>query len=395
MTSTVSARSRNSLTLPFHCIRNISAPEDLANDRKVFTGQMPIRAILGLPTDENVRDYLRDAEGKERRMPTQVHQAIKATLRNNPEDFSTLNSGVAIVARDLEIDEKAKSVILRRPSIINGSQTQGVVRDFFEQLERDGQPFPDIHIKFEVIVTQDEDLIGETSIARNFQNDVLTISIAGRRGQLDELEEAIRERLPGTKLKMSETQLSEDYESTEKLLQVLAALTPPQLWPYVDERDNPNKSFTYHQRTRCLKLFQRIHDGAKDKKSEEHEAMLRLYTFYLETAAQALELYKDWKTHQGFKGTGLRAIEREGGEIVDVPDGILFPILAALSNFAVKTRNGWRIQPPTQFQDRDLILAAKSAYQDIARSNPQTMGKSKACYSALYQISSIYKRLSA
>ena len=95
------AHARNSLTLPFFCLRNISGPEDLANKRKIFAGQMPISAILDLPTDENVRDYLRNAEGKERRMPTQVHQAIKATLRDNPEDFSTLNSGIAIVAREV------------------------------------------------------------------------------------------------------------------------------------------------------------------------------------------------------------------------------------------------------------------------------------------------------
>jgi hypothetical protein len=195
---------------------------------------------------------------------------------------------------------------------------------------------------------------------------------------------------------MSETQLSDDYENTEKLLQVLAALTPAELWPYPHERDNPNKSFTYHQRTRCLKLFQQIHDGAKKTDGENHELMSKLYEFYLDTAAQALDLYKDWKRHPGFKGTGLRAIQRgDKREILDVPDGIIFPILAALSNFAVKTEFGWKIQPPAAFQARDLIQAAKSAYMDMADSNPQTMGKSKACFTALYQITTIYKRLAA
>jgi hypothetical protein len=32
--------------------------------------------------------------------------------------------------------------------------------------------------------------------------------------------------------------------------------------------------------------------------------------------------------------------------------------------------------------------------QEIADSNPQSMGKSKACYSQLLQITSLYKRLS-
>lgn len=395
MKPTANARSpRNSLTLPFFCIRNISAPEDADNGRKIFSGQMPLAAILDLPTDENVRDYLVDAEGKQRRKPTQVHQAIKTTLRNNPDDFSTLNSGITIVAHSVEVDDKARQVTLVNPSIINGSQTQGVVRDFQREQGRLGQELPSIHIKFEIVVTQDDDLIAETAIARNFQNDVMAISIAGRRGQLDELEKAVRKGFPEAKLKMSETQLSDDYENTEKLLQVLAALIPAQLWPNEAERNtNPNKAFTYSQRTQCLKMFERMYRKAKDPGDPEHSFNTKLYQFYLDVAPQALELYETWKRHQGFQGTGLRSIERDGREIVDVPDGIIFPILAALSAFAVKTSKGWKIQPPEQFSDGELIWAAKSAYQEIARSNPQTMGKNRACYSALHQITSIYQKL--
>ena len=57
--------ARTRLTIPYFCIRNISSPEDTANDRKIFSGQMPVWAILDLPTDENVRGYLVEAEGKE------------------------------------------------------------------------------------------------------------------------------------------------------------------------------------------------------------------------------------------------------------------------------------------------------------------------------------------
>jgi AIPR protein len=394
MKPTADARTpRNSLTLPFFCLRNISAPEDTASDRKVFSGQMPLAAILEIPTDENVRDYLVDAEGKQRRKPTQVHQAIRTTLRNNPDDFSTLNSGVTIVAHSVEVDDKARCVKLVNPSIINGSQTQGVVRDFQQERKRAGLDLPPIHVKFEIVVTQDDALIAETAISRNFQNDVMAISIAGRRGQLDELERAVQKGLPDAKLKMSETQLSDDYENTEKLLQVLAALIPAQLWPNEAERSNPNKAFTYSQRTQCLKMFERMYRKAKDPSDADHVFNAKLYQFYLDVAPQAIDLYDSWKSHQGFRGTGLRSIERDGREIVEVPDGIIFPILAALSAFAIKTSKGWKIQPPPEFSDGELIGAAKSVYQEIARSNPQTMGKNKACYSALHQITSIYQKL--
>ena len=91
------------------------------------------------------------------------------------------------MGRACEIDEKNRFILLSGASIINGSQTQGVIRDF---LKNGGPKSNDVgifvpHVKFEVIVTDNEDLIAEVSIARNFQIDVMTLSIAGRRGQLE------------------------------------------------------------------------------------------------------------------------------------------------------------------------------------------------------------------
>lgn len=180
--------------VPFHTIRNISSPDDLSQDRKIYVGHFPITSILDIPTDENVRDYLLEAEGKTRKRPTQVHRAILETLKNNAYNFSVLNGGLTIVARDFGIDEKKKILILNKPSIINGAQTQGVIKDFFKEhpsiIEEDFKAY----IKVEIIVTSDEDLIASVSIARNFQNDVMTISIVGRLGQLDELEEAMKKK---------------------------------------------------------------------------------------------------------------------------------------------------------------------------------------------------------
>lgn len=133
---------------------------------------------------------------------------------------------------------------------------------------------------------------------------------------------------------------------------------------------------------------------AKDSKHEEHARASELYQFYLDIAPEALQLYDKWKSHQGFAGTGIRAITRDKREIVEVPDGIIFPILASLSAFAKETPGGWRIKPPKLFKDEELIRAAKSVYQNVAASNPWLMGKSKARYFALNQITSIYQRLS-
>ncbi len=393
--NTPTAKSARAVVFPYHSFRNISCPEDLQNERKVFTGHAPVTSVLDLPTDANVRDYLLEAEGKQRKRETQVNKEIRQTLESHPEIFSILNGGLVIVARSHEVDEQKKLLHLTQPSIINGSQTQGVLKDFFAALKAKGEPAPPVHVKYELIVTDDEDLIGKVSIARNFQNDVASISIAGRRGQLDELEQSLRNAVRGSKLQKKETQLSDDYVGTERLLQVITALIPAALWPKTEESDNPNKVYTYSMKAKCLREFQDIYCKAHDPKSQEYQNARNLYRFYLDIAPQALELYEKWKAHQGFAGTKIRSIIRNKGEIVDVPDGIIFPILASLSNFAKMTEKGWRIIPPESFRDEEIIRAAKSVYQEMASSNPWLMGKNKACYFSLGQITSIYQRLSA
>ena len=140
-----------------------------------------------------------------------------------------LNGGVVIVAKKSEIDEKSRRLQLTGASIINGSQTQGEIKDYIEN----GGDGDSIHIKFELIVTSDEDLVADISIARNFQNDVELLSIAGRKGELNDLEKALQKTHPELRLRKSEDEKPSDDNNliaTEKLLQVLAALLPGELW---------------------------------------------------------------------------------------------------------------------------------------------------------------------
>ena len=51
--------------------------------------------------------------------------------------------------------------------------------------------------------------------------------------------------------------------------------------------------------------------------------------------------------------------------------------------------------PPKVFNDSEIIHAAKAQYTNVAHSNPWNMGKNQAIYSSLFQITNIYKKLSA
>lgn len=386
-------------TLNYHTLRRISSPEDQENGRQIYAGSIPADQILGLPTDENVRDYLVDAIGKKRRALTSVHRAIQNTLEQRPDDFSVLNGGLVIVARDAEVEDNQKVLRLLRPSIINGAQTQGVLRDFYAAARQAKRELSPVHIKFELIVVDDDELIGEISIARNLQEDVLQISIAGRRGKFEELNKHFQAytRTPeGMQLRTKETERDEElFARTERLIQVLVALTPASLWMGSFKDGLPNKSYSYSAAARCLKEYQHIHSLATEEPKEDEDADKQairekakaLYKFYLDMAGQAWELYTRWKSTQAFRALRMEAIEKDDNwDVVSVPDGVIFPILAALSACAKKTSRGWRIVQPESLPDRMLAIAAKQVYMTVARSNPNLMGKAPAAYSLLSMI---------
>jgi hypothetical protein len=136
------------------------------------------------------------------------------------------------VAEDSTWDEASRQLVLVNPSLINGGQTQGVIKDFLKERaarlaadpDQEVPPLPSVH--FQLIVTKDKTLIADISIARNSQNSVKAISIVGGKGQLDELAEAIKPT--GLTLQVSEDQniKSGIYLPTEKLIQVIMALVP-------------------------------------------------------------------------------------------------------------------------------------------------------------------------
>ena len=77
MNTSKKAAHSAAFTFPYLTCRNISAPEDEAAGRKVYAGHAPASSVLELEDDDNVREYLVDAQGKLKRMPTLVHQAIR------------------------------------------------------------------------------------------------------------------------------------------------------------------------------------------------------------------------------------------------------------------------------------------------------------------------------
>lgn len=379
---------KHTLSIPYYCLRNISSPEDKAENREVYSGHVPAESILELPLDGNVRTFIPDAVGRARSTYSMIHKEIKQCLENEPQNFCVLNSGVTIVARKAVHDNENKKLKLFDASIVNGAQTQGCIKNHFEERGT----LEGISVKYELIVTTEENLISSICIARNRQNVVKNISIVGRRGVLNELESYFRKTHPKLLLQKSETELpgGDDsvYVSTERLLQCLACVVPESLWFRPGER---NPVYAYSSRATCLKEFEMVQDRATDKNDPDNEKFQNVYHFWLDVVGQVYELYEHWKHNPLWESIGgLKPIIRDEEKIIEAPDGLVFPVLSALSHFAEKRQGSWRLKIPDI--DAELVSAIMTAFKEIAKNKPEICGKSKPVYSAVESVSHLYKR---
>jgi hypothetical protein len=197
---------------------------------------------------------------------------------------------------------------------------------------------------------------------------------------------------PSIKLRKSETDFGDEFLDTEKLIQVLTVLTPHDIeLPSVARNKRTPETllrvYAYRHRSRCLKDFATVMDESGDW-SAAHK-------LFLDIAVDAWKLYERLKGEQYFSRLRCVKPEREenGKKIVardGVPDGIVFPILSAMSRFVRKERSGWRIAVPKGFPWETLFRQAYIQETTTAANNPQTMGKDADCYTALHGAIDMY-----
>jgi AIPR protein len=403
MAKLISLSNSDPFTLRYSTIRSVLSKEDKEAGRDRYCGISKANALFELGWEENVRSFLGEDEEGKKRKSTLVNQAIKETVSKNRDLFPILNTGLVIVARSAKVDDNKKLAELSGASIINGAQTIGVLKQFFNAKDnQDDQDFPSV--SFELIVTDDEDLIGEISIARNFQNRVADLSIYGRQKLFDDLEKALQENDSSIHLRKNETQFDEDkFLDTEKLIQALTALMPKSVdVPSTKVRklktaETEYRVYAYRHRARCLKDFARIMDDDIWAKNDG-ENWTQARTFFLNIAWDGWKLYKKLKGEQFFSSLHKVEGERNGGRKIvsseGVPDGIVFPMLSALSRFVSFKKNEWKLDIPKNFPWNTLFQNARVLFKDTADHNPNTMGKHAGCYISLHGLFDMFFAMS-
>ncbi|MBI4483212.1 MAG: AIPR family protein [Acidobacteria bacterium] len=375
-------------TIHYNSLRNVTPPEEAAASRRRYCGNAGANQFFDIPDDLNIRDYLQEkVDGKPVKKETNVNKAIRDQLDGDRSAFPILNGGITLITREVVLDDKDRRAKLSDPSIINGTQTRGVLRDYFSEHPEDAA-YPSVN--FEIIVCTDERLAAEITIARNYQNAVLPVSTYGARGVFDDLEAAIQQGNPSIKLRKSETDVGDNYLDTEKLIQVITAMIPstvPMARPLKGKGGSEGiRVYAYSQKATCLKDFAEI--------AKSPTLYPEAKRFFEDVAWDAWQIYKQLRSYNGF--SVLRSVTKNKNKEVaedGVPAGIVFPILSALGKLTTKLPDGrWQFKIPDDFDLDDLCKQAKATYTvpGPGQSNPQVMGKELACYLNLHAIVDAY-----
>lgn len=377
------AHTPASVQLQYQLLRNTTSPDEGITGVKSFVANLPAFEILKLGTKENLRSYIAEYNAKKR---NRVHDAIQNTIQTEPMRFITRNSGFVIGAVDIEVDDGKKLLKLKDASILNGAQSQGEIRRWAAEVYGDELPSdPDaspFYVRAEIIVDADPSEVVETAIARNTATPVKSISQAGARGHLEELEASIKKRRPDIKIRKSET--DENVYDTRKILQYTRLLMPTD----VAQNDSPAERLrAYKNPEQCLTDFS---DWYEAKNTDP--GARRKYDFTVQIAPYAIEEYEYWERHDAWNGHNIWEETKKGGracrrdkssKIVWVSPGLVFPILGAVSEFVEEASPGkWAIAKPSIFKPGEMVATAVAQFRGHD-SDPMQMGRSSSAYDAL------------
>jgi hypothetical protein len=378
MTATSSA---GVVQLHFESIRNLTSPDEKKSGTRTYFANLPAAEILKLDTVENLRQYIPELRPGKR---NKVHEAIAETIRDNPDEFIVLNSGFTVCAAECVVNEEKKEVRLGCSSLINGAQSQGEIKRYLAECEEKGEAAKDFYVRAEIIVVDESDFVTNVAIARNTATKVSELAQSGKKKKFDELEVSFLKVFPDAKLRKSDTD-PVDTIDTERVIQLCAAMMPLEL--VGDDRFISSKLKAYKNKAQCRVDFEKAHDELDKEEPERDQKLIEMYRYYVDMAPYAWNAYQEYRTHVAWRGKRLRketkAVKRKSNQELTIADGLVFPIISALSLFVLKRDGHWILNKPSVFKDDDLIDAAVEQFREGCNSDPVVMGRSAGAYQSL------------
>ena len=363
---------------------NLTSPAEKSYGSARFYVCVPVREIFKIEdVDENLRIFFGEDESAKNIGP--VHKDIINSFIEEPERFIQRHSGFQVVCSEY-INTKAQEygiadVTLKHASLINGAQTQGMLKKFFYESEEVDQEHKEAFVGIEVIVEKDYLQRVQIAGARNTSTNVQSFSKLGKSKYFKELGESMKNYNPDWILAESETD-GPPKIPTQTLLQVIRAMIPYKLrQSYPLLKKSVVKS--YSGKAAVLNEFRKFRDN--DENGIDYS---ELYDFYIQFAPHAWEAYLDWTQEPLWIPYTKRKVARPIGKYdeklkeFELAWGIACPTLHGLESFVVQDSNGWNLKYHSEFNRKDYINEVWDCFKD-SEENPQTLGKRKDAYSEL------------
>jgi len=383
--STLKAVQSASKTVILNAIRarKITSPDEEYHNSESYSLIVPLKEILNININENLRS--------EYNRKTQVHKDIAESFNENPLRFIQRHSGFVVVCDKVNISDHQKNgksrVELINASLINGAQSQSVLKQFIETV--DDPLFHNRCVRLEVLQEANKEERINIAIARNMSVNVTELSKYGKMKYFDKLEAAMINALGADgKIQKSET---DDGIPTLQLLQVLRVMMPKKIREQnVAYTNTITKAYTSKSVT--MRDFCREHE--KDKKAQN----LSCYTtdileYYRTFAPHAWQQYIYFKEHPLWKDYWLRdTFEGQWKKIgqlnkndgtVEANWAILCPLLYGLSTYVKPSISGWSFKPDKTFSEKAYIKEVLRLFK-LKDFVPNEFGKGRDSYLDLY-----------
>ena len=357
-------------------LNETTSPEEKSNNAMHYTVTCPMKEVLGFNHDNNLRDFYGSDDSCKNK--TSVHKEIKASFEENPTRFIQRNSGFTVVCSGIEVPQKdefgVKNITLTNPSLINGAQTQGMLKEISKEY---GGELDKTNVRVEIIVEKNPEEVKDIAIARNTSTNVSVLSRMGANNNFKTLQKNMVEvfGIPDGKIQIKET---DDGIPTQTLLQVIKAMTPETIEINYKGYLKPSAVTSYSSKAGVLTEFRKM----MENKKKYDEALNYFHTF----SGFAWVEYQSWSSDKEWvkyikKYPKIGKYNEETNEVL-MQWGLICPALYGLKSFLVEDTGKWTIKYPKNFDRKTYIELVINMFKDAdkGKMDLQTFAKDRGTY---------------
>ena len=377
-------------------VKNTTSPEEKKNGSMHYTIVCSLKEILNLNVFENLRIAYTSDESIKRITPK--HKEIYQSFEDAPDRFIQRHSGFTVICNEIKVSSPQEyginTVTLDKASLINGAQTQDLLKNLLEDYEG-VEAYENVNIRVEVLVEKAQDERIEIAIARNTSTNVSNLSIMGKKRYFDPLEIGVTNILGNDhRLQKSET---DDGIPTQTLLQTLRTMTPREIRDeYKSLKDSPVKS--YSGKAMVLNEYKDMVDAEANGRVKNSHFESSVLNYYRSFAGYAWIEYGKWSSDKDWiplwkKSDNYKKIGKynQKDDSFDLTWAILCPLLYGLQHFLYEEKSGsWKIKYSNSFDKKAYMNYVLDRFKDSGF-EPQTFAKDRAYYQDLYIFVSDYK----